>query len=294
MATDKDRVEQIVAAGNAAVRSAVNNAFSRSGGGSIGRVALGLDNFTNLVAKATAAAIRELSSSNLKDSRFPYFSGYSVPMPITDQIDVLRGYWPQLNPDKALRYVGETLPKLSPPDWTEGAFVLIAPGFFSDKYNEEVAELFKALGKDREGNFVNFPVDLNLKSLRQCDATTVAWSRILKEQSDSDLIILPGAQFGAKRRKDSASQIRATYAPGEFGIGTRDCATMLLCCTNRLENFDDLWIQCPGDEFSRDADGVYSDVPDFNFVGGLRFYCALATTPNLYSPSGSVTGWYQL
>jgi hypothetical protein len=54
----------------------------------------------------------------------------------------------------------------------------------------------------------------------------------------------------------------------QFGLGAFAIGIMLLTHPERLQNYDDLYIDCAGDEFSPEADGDFSEAPDFNFRGG--------------------------
>ena len=54
----------------------------------------------------------------------------------------------------------------------------------------------------------------------------------------------------------------------EFGLGTFAVGIMLLTHPLRLQDCDDLWIDCAGDEFSYDADGQFVSAPCFFFDGG--------------------------
>jgi hypothetical protein len=54
----------------------------------------------------------------------------------------------------------------------------------------------------------------------------------------------------------------------EFGLGAFAIGIMILTHPERLQHYDDLWIDCAGDEFAPDADGVFSRSPYFEFDGG--------------------------
>jgi hypothetical protein len=54
----------------------------------------------------------------------------------------------------------------------------------------------------------------------------------------------------------------------EFGLGAFAIGSMLLTHPIRLKHYDDLWIDCAGDEWSPDGVGVFSRSPDFSFRDG--------------------------
>lgn len=202
------------------------------------------------------------------ESSYGYLSGYQIPVPVTDQIDILRSHWPQLNPDRALHYMNEVYPKLQVPNWIEGPFALIRPGFFSDVYREEVEEVFKALEKALDGKFVNYRKgELGPEYLRQNARTISMMKQITEQQPNSDIIIVP-EQFGIRHRGRSVRRAKEVFIAAEFGEGTKNTGTMIITNPNRLQHYNDLWIDCAGDEYSPSADGRFDGAPSFRFFGG--------------------------
>lgn len=55
----------------------------------------------------------------------------------------------------------------------------------------------------------------------------------------------------------------------QFGFGAFEIGIMLLTHADRLQNYDDLWIDCAGDEYSFEADGRFPLAPIFRFRGGV-------------------------
>jgi hypothetical protein len=51
----------------------------------------------------------------------------------------------------------------------------------------------------------------------------------------------------------------------EFGLGAFAIGIMILTHPERLRHYDDLWIDCAGDEFAPHADGGFSLAPFFGF-----------------------------
>ena len=255
------------------------------------------DEFASAIRNTALPALQNLSvSDRFKDeevkSNYGYLSGYSKPAKITDQIDILRSHWPSLNPDPALRYYREVYPTLQLPRWVEGPFAIIRPGFFSDKYGEELAEVLKAIAKDRKGKFMNYREDqLGPQYLRQTERTLVMLRALMLQPLGSDILISP-AQFGIRHRGRSVRRAREVFVAREYGKGAKDVGTMLLTNPIRLQHYDDLWIDCAGDEFSPGADGAFTSAPIFFFSGGgVRFGACWASGAG--ARLGSVSGFLQ-
>lgn len=234
-------------------------------------------------------------------STYGYLSGYERPVAISDQIDIMRSHWPQLKPDLAARYYREAYPKLVVPNWVEGPFCLIRPGFFSNVYGEEVEEVLKALAKDRRGKFINYREGrLGQKYLRQSEQTLASLQAITEAQRGSDILIVP-AQFGIRFRGKSVRRSRALFVTNEYGQGVKDGGTMLLTHPIRLQHRlltlpinlqhrDDLWLDFPGDEYSDGGDGRFEHAPCFRFREGRLGFAAYWVT-SADEHYGSVSGF---
>jgi hypothetical protein len=51
----------------------------------------------------------------------------------------------------------------------------------------------------------------------------------------------------------------------EYGLGAFAVGIMLLTHPERLMNYDDLYVDCAGDEYAPEADGDFSHAPFFRF-----------------------------
>lgn len=246
---------------------------------------------------AIVAKLRELSVTNEYaneegKSNFGYLSGYTKPVEITDQVDILRSHWPSLNPGAALHYYRKVYPTIQYPRWVEGPFALIRPGFFSDKYGEELEEVLKAIKKDRNGKFYNWREgQTGPQYLRQTAKAARAFQKLGDEQKDHDILVVP-AQFGLRHRGRSVRRARAIMNSSEFGLGAFAVGIMILTHPERLKHFDDLWIDCAGDEYSPAADGVFSNAPVFSLgfgFGRVSFFADwVGSTDECY---GSASGF---
>jgi len=224
-----------------------------------------------------------------KKSNYGYRSGYRKPVEISDMIDILRSHWGNINPDPAIRFMKEVYPTLQFQDWSEGPFVIIRPGFFSDKYSEEVEEIFKALAKDLKGKFWNcYESQLGPQYLRQSERTLEKLGILVQKQPGSDLIVVSG-QFGIHHAGRSVRRVREIYIAPEFGPGGKDGGTMLLTNPIRLKSYGDLWIDLPGDEVSPGAVGAFGSAPYFRFNDdGVKFSSVKVDSADDYCGSASL------
>ncbi len=203
-------------------------------------------------------------------SNYGYSSGYQKPVLITDQIDILRQNWPKLNPDQAIKYWREVYPTLRFPDWVEGPFAIIRPEFFSNVYGEELEEVLKALADDRNGAFYNWRASqLGSKHLRQSEHTLSKLRVLVERQPGSDILVC-ASQLGIRHSGRSVRRVREIYAPVEYGETAKNGCTMVLTNPNRLMNYDDLWLDFPGDEFS-DGGRLFDRAPCLRFFVRAEF-----------------------
>lgn len=227
--------------------------------------AICLSNNSSAFGLDISAAIRKHSGGDQFaeeeiESKYGYLSGYRAPVDFKSQIDILRNYWPNLNPDLAISYANRLCQDtqfLSP---AEGLFAIIRPEFFSNNYGEETTEVLKALCEGLNGSFSNYlDRQLGSKYLAQKSKTTSALASLTKQQNGSDILVLY-AQFGMGHRGRSARRAEEKFGLAEFGLGLRDVATMLLTNPIRLQGYNDLWMNLAGDSYSAKGNRSYSDV----------------------------------
>lgn len=139
---------------------------------------------------------------------------------------------------------------------SEGTFLIPKWEKLGKTYNEAVARVLEALKKDRpcydyrDGNWSE-------KYLRPIP-------RIVPE--------IVSGQMGKKWKGVSVKSVRKNAAKDEVLLGIYEIGIILLTNPDILKSYDDLWIDCAGDEYSYDGDGVFSRSPFFEFFGGrLRF-----------------------
>lgn len=185
------------------------------------------------------------------------------------QIDILRQHFPKLNPDKALRYMREVYSSLVLPDWVEGPFVVIGDNTIGANYCEEVEMIFGAIKSTR--SFENYRKgQIDSAHLQRTEKTLERWE-LLNQAQPGDFKILPG-QLGLRHRGRSSRRALECFEPKtECGFGSRDGGCIALTHPKRFVRSEELDIDLPGDKFSPDGDGVFSEAPCLDFRDWLGF-----------------------
>lgn len=214
--------------------------------------------------------IRELSVSNQfaneeVKSTFRYPKGYKA-KPIMAQTNILRQLFPGIG------YADEGFAsRLSLPQGAEAWFAIPRWEKLAATYNEAVELVLRKIAETRK--FTNYREgQLGPDRLRQHARSIEMWAMLGEQQKDYDTLVVP-AQFGFMHRGHSVRRAREVFMASEFGLGAFANGIMLLTHPERLVSYDDLWIDCAGDEY--DYPGVadrFFNAPYFSFRGGgVRF-----------------------
>lgn len=127
--------------------------------------------------------------------------------------------------------------------------------------------------------------------LQQSKRSEAMWRKLGDEQKNGSILIVP-CQSGLRHRGRSVRRAREVMNASEFGLGAFAVGVMLLTHPERLKHYDDLWIDCAGDEYSTGAGGLFGMAPCFDFDdGGVRFgarWCGYAG-----GRCGSASGFQQ-
>jgi hypothetical protein len=216
-------------------------------------------------------------------SNYGYPSGYAV-KPVCEQLVELSKHFNGLDTNGVLACSKE-LPAL--PAGAEGWFTVPRWEKVAKSYNEAVEKVLDLIGKTR--TLYNYRKgNLGPKYLRLSERTAVAL-QMIGEKQKGDFLLIP-AQFGLTHRGRSVRRVRAIYAPNEFGLGSFVVGCMILSHPERLVQWEQLHIDCPGDEYAPDADGVFSRAPYFWFYdGGVKFYVGWVNYT--YGLFGSASGF---
>lgn len=212
-------------------------------------------------------SIQRLSISNqfAKEevlSNYGYLSGYTTPKEMTEQTNLLR----QLIP--GVGYADEQLATRDLPKGAEGYLAILRWEKVAPTYGEAVQRVFDLIKQTRNGEFQNYRKGaLGPQYLRQHAKTVKVFRTLGDQQKEHDILVVP-AQFGFKHRGRSVRRVREILPSSEFGLGAFAVGIMLLTHPERLQHYDDLWIDCAGDEYAPAADGQFDYAPYFLFSDG--------------------------
>ena len=239
------------------------------------------DEFAEAIRTAVTTALKDLSvSDKFKDeeveSSYRYLSGYK-PKGLNEQCNQLRILFSGIgfpNQDLLAQIEkGEVeLPKnaegwFAIPNWMKN------PTIFGATYSEALEKVLSCIKQTRNGTFENYREgQLDEKHLRQSARTVMFWKQLSEAQGNPDILIVP-AQFGIRHRGRSVRRAREVFLTNEFGLGAFAVGIMVLTHPERLQHYDDLWVDCAGDEFDDPDSGVrFGHAPCFRFsVGGVEF-----------------------
>ena len=199
-------------------------------------------------------------------SNYGYPQGYAV-KPVCEQLIELSKHFSALDTGLVLAYSKE-LPAL--PASAEGWFAVPKFEVFAKTYNEAVGKVFDLIAKTR--GFFNYREgELGPKHLRLSERTAAALQMLGKKQN-GDFLLIP-AQFGLTHRGRSTRRVCEIISNSpQFGLGSFVIGCMLLSHPERLVQWEQLHIDCPGDEYSPGADDDFSRAPSFRFYGSeVRF-----------------------
>jgi hypothetical protein len=130
-------------------------------------------------------------------------------------------------------------------------------------------EMGLVVKKVRNGKFQNYrDGQINGERLRQSAKTASVFQKLGDEQKDHDILVV-AAQFGIRHRGRSVRRAREVFSQNEMGLGAFAVGIMILTHAERLQHYDDLWIDCAGDEFDvPGADVRFDFAPIFRFSDG--------------------------
>ncbi|MFA5024379.1 MAG: hypothetical protein WC523_05450 [Patescibacteria group bacterium] len=222
------------------------------------------DEFSDdIVASVTRLSISNQFANEEVASKYGYLSGYKPgAKSITEQTNRLRELI------SGIGYADEKLVEQPLPENAEGYFAIPRWQTVSPTYGEAVQKVFDLLKKTRGGRFINYREGkLGSNYLRLTKKTADAFEACGKEQEGYDILVIP-AQFGLRHAGRSVRRAREVMPGREFGLDPFTIGIMLLTHPERLIDYDDLWIDCAGAEYSPDGAGVFSRAPGFDFGDG--------------------------
>src|SRR3989338_885879 len=209
------------------------------------------------------AGIKDLSVSNQfadeeVESSYGYLSGYK-PKGITEQTNILRQLFPGVG------FADEKLAERPVPANAEGWFAIPKWQTLAPTYGEAVEKVLAKISETRKGKFKNWREgELGPDRLKQSARAEKMFQTLGDEQKDHDILVV-AAQFGLWHRGRSVRRAREVMQVNEYGLGAFAVGIMLLTHPERLMNYDDLYVDCAGDEYAPEADGDFSYAPLFGF-----------------------------
>lgn len=256
--------KQIIRFGSDAVESALKDFGLDKDGAQ--RVIEHGDEFNAAIKEATRIALQNLSVSNQYaneevDSNYNYPDEYQYTQ-ISDQVARLR----QLFPELSNATYDESVANGELPPHAEGWFAIPRWEKIAGTYGEAVQKVLDLISKERK--FYNYrDCQLDPKHLRQHTRTVIMLQKLADEQQGHDILIIP-AQFGLRHRGRSVRRAREVFNAPEFGLGSFAVGCMILTHPQRLVRWEQLHMDCTGDEFAPDADGQFRSAPLFRFRDG--------------------------
>jgi hypothetical protein len=235
------------------------------------------------------AGIRNLSAGDQfaneeVKSGHGYPSGYNS-KDIADQVNILRQLFPGIG------HADERMVEQPLPANAEAWFAIPSWQSIAKTYEEAVEKVLKLIRQQRDGRFCNYREGkLGTQYLRRHERTAKKLKALAGQQKDCDILVV-AAQFGLRHRGRSVRRAREVFTANEFGFGVFEIGCMLLTHPERLQHYNDLWIDCAGDESVPDAFGGFSRAPYFYFNDGkLKLDASWVGHPD--GRFGSVSGFF--
>lgn len=215
-------------------------------------------------------------------SKYTYPPEYKGPKSIAEQVATLRQLFPEL---KDVTFDESIASRPLPPN-AEGWFAIPKWQTLAPTYGEAVEKVLAMIGSERI--FYNYREgQTGPEYLRQHAKTAKMFRKLGDEQKGHDILIVP-CQFGLRHRGRSVRRAREVMNANEFGLGAFVIGIMLLTHPEREVQWEQLHVDCAGDEFASGAVGGFSCAPFLCFRGGgLRFVTDGVDLPNEFCGSAS-------
>jgi len=226
-------------------------------------------------------AVTDEFSNEEVASSYGYLSGYK-PRPVSEQMAALKAIFPGLKSfDKS------TAAKELPPG-AEGMFLIPRWETLAPTYGQAVEVVLAKLAESRNGKFVNYRENqLGPNQLKESTKKAAMFQKLGDQQKGHDVLVVAG-QFGIRHRGKSVRRARVVMGGLECGLGAFEIGIMLLTHPERLQHYDDLWVDCAGDEYAPDAGGGFYGAPYFRFYDEyLEFDADDVGNPGDYDGSAS-------
>ncbi len=235
-------------------------------------------------------------------SNYTYPPEYKGPKPINDRVKAIANIF-DLDPSQALEFA-KNLPVL--PDGAEGWFAIpsvdaLAKKHFpkvtdpAEKYCQAVQLVHAKIAASRsfynyrEGQITPAQLRLSARTAHALDLIAETQKGDPSTGSGQDILIV-AAQLGLRHRGKSVRRAREVFVESEFGLGSLAVGSIVLTHPERLVRWEELDMDCSGDEFSPGADGDFSESPSFaSTTARFRFDTYFVDLPD--DLFGSVSGF---
>lgn len=202
------------------------------------------------------------------ESNYEYPEGYNGAKDLDEQATILREKYQF--PLKPLASV-KTLSKGEEGLWVIPLIKQFVPSQCEYPYNYGVDFVLERIGKSRE--FTNWRQGkTGHLYLREGKRTQSLWNQLMLIQGGEEFTPVVHAQFGKKHRGESVDYAREDVLDNEFLFGAYHIGVMLLTHPEREQVWEQLHLDCAGDEFASDGGGEFVSAPVFAwYVGELHF-----------------------
>jgi hypothetical protein len=229
--------------------------------------------------------IVEIGGMRYRSERVPSNYGYTLAVkPVCEQLLMLKNYplFQKLDCSQALN---RSKAMVQLPENAEGNFVYPWWGAIGKTYAEATEKVAQELV--RVHNMKNWlEKHLTVGHLRQYEHSRLSLEAIRQKQP-GDFQVFP-AQFGILHRGESVRLVRDILLPKEFGLGPYEVGIMLLTHPERLQRYEDLFVECSGAEYDYNAEGQFPSAPVFLFnVGRPNFAYHLVGHPHVHYGAAS-------
>ena len=235
------------------------------------------------------SAIKNLSVPNrfiAEEVKSPYdYPADHALKPIFEQADALaKAFSLQIGP--TAKFIEKVLPTLKLPDdmgmegWAAWPSIdAVATRHFKEvknpkeRYVRALLMLFDLISESRGGKFYNYrATEMTAQHLQQVERT-VQFLRKIERQQKGDILIAPW-QFGKRHAGRSTRRAHEVIESSqiEFGASSFMTGSVLYTHPKRLQAWENLFADCPGDKFRPDGVGGFVHAPYLRFYDGkVRF-----------------------
>ena len=218
-------------------------------------------------------------------SNYVYPREYKGPKPVEDQIKALAKIL-DLDAGQALKFA-ETFRGF--PVNAEGWFAIpsvdaLAKKHFpkvtdpAEKYCRAVQLIHEKIAASRQ--FYNYREGQIMPERLRVHARTALALDLIAEKQKGDILII-AAQLSLRHRGRSVRRAREVFIASEFGLSSVAVGSIVLTHPERLVRWEELDMDCAGDEFSPDGDGQFSLAPCWCFGDcGVGFVACVVSSAN--------------